>query len=149
MSTVYQSLIRQLDTPVRATIQRRAEAMMRQIVYLQETEQERLVFLLRAGWTLDRLAVLCSINSFYQIVIGPLASSGRSDSRTGLGERIPIQYGEEIKFDGKRAADMRRLHTAFTTLVHSMNIPLRLLYANHADDLIFELSRSEDAFPLG
>jgi hypothetical protein len=140
VGTVYNTLIRRLDGPVRATIDRRADAMMRQIAYLSEINDRRLVFVSRRGWTLDRLAVLCSLNSFYQTVIGPLASSARRETRIGLGERIPINYGEEIRFDGERAAEMRALHSAFLRLVGATGLPNTFLHANHADDLIFILS---------
>jgi hypothetical protein len=137
--SVYETLTKGLDRPIRLTIERRVEAMMRQIGYLAEVSDERLGFLQQRGWTHDRLAALCTLNSFYQIVVGPLASSARGETRIGLGDRLPIEYGDEIRFDSKRSAEMRALHIGFMDLVAATRLPFNFLHANHADDLIFTL----------
>jgi hypothetical protein len=141
MSTVYDTLIKRLDPALRVTIQRRTDAMMRQIDYLRENGNTELIFIQTRGWTKPRLEILCSLNSFYQIVIGPLASSARRETRIGLGQKIPIKYGEEIVFDASRSREIRAVHSAFLALVQTTNLPNKFLHANHADDLIFEISR--------
>jgi len=145
MSTVYKTLIKPLDPELRLTIQQRTDSMMRQIDYLEEHENSELAFIQQRGWTTSRLNVLCYLNSFYQIVIGSLASSARAETRIGLGERIPIKYGEEIRFDKERSAQIRAVHTAFLDVVRQTNLPDRFLHANHTDDLVFEISRFEHA----
>jgi len=147
MSTVYESLIKRLDSGVRVSIQRRTDAMMRQVEFLREQQHPQLVYIQQRGWTNARINVLCSLNSFYQIVIGPLASSARRTTKIGLGDRIPIDYGEEIRFDEKRSSELRAVHAAFLGIVRQTNLPDRFLYANHADDLIFEISRVLNASP--
>ena len=135
MPTVQGTLTKGLEPPIRIAINRRIEAMTRQIAYLDETKNRRLARLHRRGWTNDRLYILCALNSFYQIVIGPLASSARHEGKIGLGERIPIDYGDQITFDAERARLMRGLHAAFLGLVAKTRLPTGFLHANHADDL--------------
>ena len=139
---VLDALTTRLDRPLRATIRNRVAAMMRQIDYLEESQNPDLKFVESKGWTKTRLNTLCALNSFYQTVIGPLASSARSTTRIGLTQKIPIKYGEEITFDAARSRQIRSVHAAFLTLARSTGLPDRFLYANHADDLVYELSQS-------
>jgi hypothetical protein len=138
---VLDTLTKRLDGPVRERIRDRVAAMMRQIDYLEETENPDLKFIEAKGWTKTRLNALCALNSFYQTVIGPLASSARPTTRIGLGDKIPIKYGEQITFDAARSIQIQSVHAAFIELANSTGLPNRFLFANHADDLIYQLSQ--------
>ena len=94
--SVLDTLTKRLDGRIRKRIRDRVDAMMREIDFLEEIEDPHLRFIQSKGWTKTRLNALCSLNSFYQIVAGPFASSARGRTKIGIGEKIPIKYGEEI-----------------------------------------------------
>lgn len=108
---------------------------MREVKYLNESKNEILLELQQAGWSNNRLEVICELNAFYQMVIGPLASSARE--RTGaLGENIPILYGDKICFNSDRNKKMRSLHRAFMEAISDLPATSDLMSANKAYDLI-------------
>lgn len=135
MSTVLKTLTTGLDSDFISKIQSRVDALMREVKYLNESRNDLLSEIQQAGWSNDRLEVICELNAFYQMVIGPLASSARE--RTGsLGEDIPILYGDKIRFDTVRNRKMRALHRAFMEAISDLPAPSDLLSANQAYDLI-------------
>jgi len=140
MSDVLKVLTQRLAPPLQAMIKERVEAMMRQIVYLDDKRDPHLEMVKRHGWSKEHLEVICSLNSFYQFVIGPLASSARY-TRTGLGGATPILYGDRIVFDAARARKLQVVEAAFMALVGDSRLDERLLYANHADDLVYNLAK--------
>ena len=95
LDPVTAALVKNLDRELRTQIVRRGESMLREKRFLQEREDRSLSFVKNLGWTDERLEALCGLNSFYQLVLGPLASSARE--RFGiLGREIPILYGETL-----------------------------------------------------
>lgn len=141
MSEALKSLTAELDRDLKNQIQMRVEALMRGIKYLQETDDKRLLEIKQFGWSLERLEIICILNAFYQIVLGPLASSARE--RTGaLGEEIPILYGELIRFDADRNRGIRAVHKAFSDIILGLPGQLNLITASHADDIVFLLNKA-------
>ncbi|MEI8356785.1 MAG: hypothetical protein WCG31_11970 [Deltaproteobacteria bacterium] len=135
MSTVLRTLTAGLNSDFISKIQSRVDALMRDVRYLNESRNELLLEIQQAGWSNDRLEVICELNAFYQMVIGPLASSARE--RTGaLGENIPILYGDKIRFDSNRNRKMRSLHRAFMEAISDLPATSDLMSANQAYDLI-------------
>lgn len=135
MSTVLRTLTAGLNSDFISKIQSRVDALMREVKYLNESQSELLLEIQQAGWSNDRLEVICELNAFYQMVIGPLASSARE--RTGaLGENIPILYGDKIRFDSNRNRKMRSLHRAFMEAISDLPATSDLMSANQAFDLI-------------
>ena len=135
MSTVLRTLTAGLNSDFISKIQSRVDALMREVKYLNESRNILLSEIQQAGWSNDRLEVICELNAFYQMVIGPLASSARE--RTGaLGENIPIIYGDKIRFDSDRSRKMRSLHRAFMEAISDLPANGDLMTANQAYDLI-------------
>ncbi len=66
MDPVTPVLIGELDPDLRLQILRRKEAMLRELRYLRESENAELILLVGRGWSMDRLEVICGLNSFYQ-----------------------------------------------------------------------------------
>lgn len=138
MSTVLRTLTANLNSETSAKVQKRVDALMREVKYLNETQNELLLGIQQEGWTNERLEIICELNAFYQIVIGPLASSARE--RTGvLGEQIPILYGEMLRFDAIRSRKMRSLHKAFMEATSDLPAHIDLMTANQAYDLVKSL----------
>lgn len=119
----------------------RVEALMRGLKYLQENDDKRLSEIKQFGWSLERLEIICILNAFYQIVLGPLASSAR-ERKGVLGEETPIIYGELIRFDAERNRGIRAVHKAFSEIILGLPGQLNLITANHADDLVYILNKA-------
>lgn len=135
MSTVLRTLTAGMNSDFVSKIQSRVDALMREVKYLNESRSDLFTDIQQAGWSNDRLEVICELNAFYQMVIGPLASSARE--RTGaLGENIPILYGEKIRFDSDRSRKMRSLYRAFMEATSDIPATSELMAANQAYDLI-------------
>lgn len=139
MPSVTQSLTAGLDSDLRNRIRQRVSEMMRQVRYLEESQNSRLREVREAGWTLERIELLAALNSFYQVVLGPLASSARKGLKSN-GRAIPILYGDSIRFDRERSAAIQRAHLGFFRAIEQVPDPGRLLEANHADDMVYRLS---------
>lgn len=112
---------------------------MREIGYLREKTDPNWLAVAELGWSEESLEIACSLNAFYQIVVGPLASSTRHSVKTGLGSKTPIAYGELITFDQARSRAIEKMHAEFEKLVAKARIEQRVLYANHADDMLAEI----------
>lgn len=140
LDPVTAALVKNLDRELRTQIVRRSESMLREKRFLQEREDRSLSFVKNLGWTDERLEVLCGLNSFYQLVLGPLASSARE--RFGiLGREIPILYGETLRFDAERGSRLRRAHTAFFETIADVPDAQGVVTAPHFSDLLFRLAR--------
>jgi len=138
MPTVLRSLTKDLDREMRVAVNTRVTAIEREFNYLRETQNARYTAVAREGWGGNRLSAIAALNAFYQLVIGPLASSARE--RTGvLGDEIPILYGELIRFDGPHARQIRAAYRAFLTSLSDLPVALDLLTANRAEDIVFRL----------
>lgn len=115
--------------------------MLRELRFMEDKGDSRLMLARAAGWTSKRLTVLCGLNSFYQLVLGPLASSAR-DRYGVLGREVPILYGESLRFDERRSSELRGAHAAFMSALHDVPDAPRLLTAPHANDLVYRLAKS-------
>lgn len=134
-------LVNDLDRDLRTQIVARREAMLREKRFLEEREDPSLSSVKAIGWTDERFEALCGLNSFYQLVLGPLASSARE--RMGLlGRDIPILYGETLRFDAERAARLRSAHADFFETIADLPDAVGLLTAPHFSDLVFRLARA-------
>lgn len=140
MDRVTSILVDQLDRELRIQILRRREAMLRELRFLEEREDPSLLSIRRSDWTNERLEVLCGLNAFYQLVLGPLASSSR-DRFGELGREIPIQYGELLRFDAERSRRLRRAHMAFMVAIGDVPDVQGLLTAPQFRDMVFRLAR--------
>lgn len=141
MPTVAQSLTRGLDPQVRALIERRVKFMVGQLIYLKDKENKDLKIAESAGWTFAKLEVVCWINSFFQIVVTPLAASATPSVQLDLGGHIPIHYGETIKFDSERREESRQMENAFYAVCRASAIEPYMLSAHHANDLVYLISK--------
>ncbi len=140
MPTVAQILSSQMDPHVREVIERRTGFMVRRLKYLQQQNDRRLADVERAGWTVRRLEVVCWLNSFFQIVVSPLAASAVPGFPLDLGGATPITHGS-ITFDSERRATIGFMDHAFFAACVASGINRPMLTAHRADDLIYLLAR--------
>lgn len=139
MDNVLKTLTRGLDHNLKAQVASRVDVMIRELRYLEERRDDHFLFVQERHWPLAKLELLCVLNSFYQVVLGPLASSARDRSGHAL-EATPILHGS-IRFDRERAAKIKAAHGAFTRLVRTAGVDQDILAANHSYDLVLSLRR--------
>lgn len=130
-----------MDSQVRGLIERRVKFMLSQLAYLKEKDNKDLKNAERAGWTIKKLEVVCWLNSFFQIVVSPLAASATPSSQLDLGGAVPIHYGELIKFDSKRRTETSRMEESFYVVCSASGIDNYMLSAHHANDLVYLISK--------
>ncbi|HEY0783268.1 MAG TPA: hypothetical protein VGE98_12490, partial [Thermoanaerobaculia bacterium] len=63
-----------LSPDLRVSALRRVDVMKRELVYLFEQGDLKIFEILKSNWSMDELFAVCALNSFYQIVLAPLAS---------------------------------------------------------------------------
>lgn len=90
---ILDTLTKSLEWDVKKQLTIRYEAFNRQLEYLKSQNNQYLLMLYKAKWNDEKFRVLFALNSFYQIVLGPLSSSSKNISNTGLGGEVPILYG--------------------------------------------------------
>lgn len=130
-----------LDGEVRLLVRRRFDDMRRHLSHLREKDHPALSIVRRRGWTMGRLEVVLALNSFYQVVLAPLASSGRNYRDRELGSSIPVVYGESMRFDRSWGERITSVYDAFKEVALQFDIRESYLTAQHADDVVFRINR--------
>lgn len=134
-------LVERLDADLRRQIRTRQDSMLRELRYLSEKRDPRLTYVRKRGWSNERLAILCGLNSFYQFVMGPLASS--VSDRTGvLGRDMVIQYGDSLRFDRERGARITVALDSFMSALDDVPDAHGVLTAARFGDLLYRLHRA-------
>jgi len=142
MNKIINILTKNLEPKLKKMIQDRVEIMMRGIRFLKERDSKYLNFILENGWTLSKLEVICSLNSFYQFVLGPLTSSAIINIKSKIGQEKAILYGEDYRFDRKRASYIIEVNNAFKSILSNLEINFWWLQANHVEDLIYQIFKT-------
>ena len=139
LDRVTEVLVKKLkDRELSQQVISRRESMLRELQYLADRSDERLLYVRANGWSLQRLEVLCGLNSFYRIVLGPLASS--ANERNGkLGTETPILYGNLLRFDSSRNIEIQAARKMFMTALDHVPKPHRIITAAHFEDMLYRL----------
>lgn len=143
MASILESLLAGLDPDIRDSVRARYHDLVRELRYLAEKDDSRLVRILRGGWSMEKLEVICGLNSFYQRFIGPLSSVTGASPESGLGRRIPINHGK-LRVDQGFIRQVKAATTSFLNIASSFQIEKSWLEAPHASDLVFRMSITED-----
>lgn len=141
MHFVLNLLVGKMEREVKNQCERRYEALVRQYNYLVEKQNEHLMFTYSNGWFSERYKALFAFNSFYQIVLGPLASSSRGVSEIGIGSTIPIIYGSVIKFYEARNRKINKAYIDFNVLIYESGMDEWWLNLNQASDIVFQIAK--------
>jgi len=144
---VLHALVKYLAPQPRKAVIRRHEAMLRELAFLHEKQDENLRFILSKKWTDKRLSVLFSLNSVYQEVVGPLSASARG-GRAGLGTEYPILHGA-TRFDAAHAARARSAAQDFFEMIRELDFQTDWMTKNTCGDLIFYIARHERGLVAG
>jgi hypothetical protein len=141
MHKVLKLLSARLERETRMTLTARAEGMMRAVRYEAERQSPVFAAANAAGWTMERIEIICSLNAFYQIVLGPLASVSRSNLRSALVRETPIAYGTKVRVTLADADLLRECYQQFKGVTEKLGIDFWSLQAAHANDLLYRLGQ--------
>lgn len=141
MNTVLTHLSKGLDWKTRTNLNARAEGLMRAVRYEAEKQSPSYTSATAAGWTMSRIDILCSLNAFYQIVLGPLASVSRGNVRAGLVRDVPIAYGTKVRITQTDGDLLHECHQQFTSLTKRFGIDFWCLQSAHGQDLLYRLGQ--------
>jgi hypothetical protein len=114
---------------------------MREIRHQAEAATERHRAAADAGWDLSRIEVLCCLNSFYQVVLGPLATVARATVRSGLVSRHAIHYGLSMNVNDASIGAINACMARFEEILKRFNINPWWLHAARGNDLLYRLGR--------
>lgn len=135
---VCKPILDNLNDKVRQGVKQRVEAMIRELEFLREREDQGLTRLRAAGWRDDHLHVIFLLNSFYQRVLGPEKSAARKGPK-GLGHTVPIKHGRNI-FDTNSSLQVNAAEKSFIEINKALSINLNWLYANTCSDLVYAMT---------
>ena len=142
MSQILQVLAKDLQSDTRRRLLKRSNTLMRGIRFLEQREEQYLPLVNKAGWTMERLEVVCDLAAFHQIVVGPLASSANNAGDSGIGSSIGIAYGADMQFDRRSARVFAAINKTFIDMASKHGISKWWLVANDANDLIYRIAQS-------
>ncbi|MGZ5449703.1 MAG: hypothetical protein ACXW5U_17225 [Thermoanaerobaculia bacterium] len=97
----------------------RFEAMHRELGFRWDQSDANAVFLRSLGYTAEHLRALCALNSFYQIVIGPLSAASRK-WRASEFDTVTIRHGQ-LALGPIEAARLRDMVTRFERIFGEIN----------------------------
>jgi hypothetical protein len=138
---ILDSLLAGVPYAVKRLVMQRFEAMHRELSFRWEQSDVNAVFLRRAGYTTEHLRTLSALNSFYQIVIGPLSAASRK-WRASEFDVVTIRHGQ-LALGPAEAAQLREMVTGFERILGEIDIPMSFGAANTTGDLIFFLASFE------
>lgn len=149
---VLAALTQPLDAKVRSAVIRRHEAMLRELAFIANKQDEQLAFIRSRNWLDAKLSVLFSLNSFYQEVLGPLDASARPGHQSdpdshgaqtlGLGASHPIVHGSQ-RFDSAHTARVKSAVEDFFGLVAQLGFRRDWMTKNTCNDLVYWIARHE------
>lgn len=130
-----------LEYDLRLLIEKRVSAFNSQLEYIKTQNNTHLTKLYSVRWNDEMLRVVFVLNSFYQLVLGPLASSARISSPCGLGREVPIIYGSSISFNTSRNRKINKAVEIFDAIIREAYIDHHVMGLNSANDIIYKLSK--------
>jgi hypothetical protein len=135
---VIEIYVKHLHPSVRDDVSRRYQAMVREYLFMCTRKNSDLRSL---RWSDNRFFVLFALNSFYQIVIGPLQSSART-SGVGIGDDIAIRRGRSL-YGWSQKKRTEEFVADFMSMVTSLEFQWSWLGRNTTSELVFWIDRHE------
>ncbi len=140
MNELLNILCKNLDTKIRYALNSRYENLARGISYLAQKQHHFWLLAEKKGWSLQKIDIVCALNAFYQVVLGPLSSSTFSKSKSGLITNSPIRFGR-LLITSDDIKEIQKCHNKFEEIIAELNIDFWALQANHYQDLLYRLAR--------
>src|ERR1043166_3341479 len=125
---ILDTLLTNVHYAVRRLVMQRFEAMERELGFRWQQSDGDAVFLRGIGYAAEHLRVLCALNSFYQIVIGPLSAASRK-WRAADFDTLTIRHGQ-LAVGRVEVAALRDMVTRFERIFGEIDMPSRFGAAN-------------------
>lgn len=140
---VLDALIAEVEWPVRRAVERRYSGMSRELEYLFTMRNNRVAvsdaeIVQSEGWSLARVDVLCALNAFYQIVLGPQGAASRKFHKKELAN-LEVAHGSS-RFDEDRATATRMMIYEFERRFANLGFQSDVATAPTAGSLLFRLA---------
>jgi hypothetical protein len=134
-------LVAEMDRRPRDSVLRRHEAMIRELSFRSQTNDEHLAYIRSRGWSNERLSVLFALNCVYQEVLGPLHASARAGA-AGLGTETPIRHGSHL-FGPEHSRRVILAVNDFFAMITKLGFERQWMSKNTCGDLVFSIERQE------
>ena len=82
MNKVLEILSKGQEPNIKRLMFRRHSTLMSNLRYLRETRSDQFLYVKNEGWDIEHFEILFALNTFYLLVLGPLASSARGRENT-------------------------------------------------------------------
>jgi len=146
MNEILKLLTQKMEHPLKQAIQRRVDILMSSVKFEKERQGEMFVKAFELGWNLERIEIICCLNAFYQVVLGPLASSSRPEVGAGLLTEHPISYGTKMKFTLDESNEISECHDSFSYIMQHHGIDYWCLQASYAQDILYRLANPREFY---
>ena len=131
-----------LDSTTQQRLYAHVDSLMSGIHYEAREQTDEFLKAKEKGWDMEKLTVLCCLNAFYQLVLGPLTSVSKSKTNLSFFKSTPIAYGE-IHITAETSESLSACHTAFIDILTTLTIDPWWLTVNHGHDLLYKLAKSQ------
>jgi hypothetical protein len=142
MHKVLKALSSRLDRETKIDLVSRVDNMMRGLRYEADQRSKEFRGARENGWTLEKMEIVCCLNAFYQIVLGPISAATRGATSVGLVRDIPVQYGTKVRVTQEEAVRLKKCHDQFMRTVRGLGIDRWCLQSPHSHDLLYRLATS-------
>ena len=139
MNKILEILSGDLNFKLRRALEIRFDNLMKGIRYRSSTDAPLLKLAIRKGWTLNKIEVVCALNAFYQVILGPLASATFAEFDNNSPIANSIKYGK-LLITKEELQTIQECHLKFRQIINELNIDFWALQSNHYDDLIYRLA---------
>ncbi len=143
MNEILAILSKDLNFKLRRALEIRFDNLMSGIKYRYNTDAPLLRMAIRKGWSLGKIEVVCALNAFYQVILGPLSSSTFADLGTDSPLSRSIKHGN-IVITKDNMSQIHDCHITFRQITSELDIDFWSLQANHYDDLIYRLAKPNE-----
>lgn len=145
MNSVLETLSSTLPRDSRDIVIGRFNALERQLDYLIEKQDRRVRAVMKKGWGVKRLKIVLALNSFYQTILSPLASSARDFNRLSPLSDLDILYGSSFRCDAEWRTKISYADTYFHEVLSQMGINRAMMIQQKTEDILYCIAgRSKD-----
>ncbi len=131
-----------MDRDLRVAVVQRSDTLFREVRH--QADQQTGVFLQAQmhGWSTAKIEVLCCLNAFYQVVLGPLAAGSRATTKCRIVTSTPIHHGTS-SVTAQDAQRVLECHQGFSALLAKLGVDMACVEASDAWSLLRILDVSE------
>lgn len=133
-----------LEAPTRQRFDRLLDALLRDLHYQSERENNAVGAAAARGWTRERVEVVLVLNAFHRIVIGPLEAAYTTSTKLGLGTKVPIRFGSTLRIDSQGGQPVRRAIREYHLLLVRRGLLFPYLNMTRVSDILYAMGSEDD-----